>query len=135
MLLWHFVSGADVNKADDFGRTPLHVAASADYSEMVRFLIDNGADIELTTKGEKQTPLHFAAKNEAPQSVKILLAYGAETEVRDYKQRTPLQVGSFLLLSTAVSVCHFLFCFAFLCFVFCFYFLLCFFCFVLLFQF
>ena len=104
-------SGADVNSADDFGRTPLHVAASADYSEMVRFLIENGADIDLTTNGEKQTPLHFAAKNEAPQSVKILLAYGAELEVRDYKQRTPLQVGSFLLYAVLLFY-HFLFCFA-----------------------
>lgn len=96
--------GADINRADDYGRTPLHVAASADYSEMVRFLIDNGADIQLTTKGEMQTPLHFAARNEAPQSVKVLLAYGAGLEVRDYKQRTPLQVGLFLF-------CFFLFCF------------------------
>ena len=87
------------------------MAASADYSEMVRFLIENGADIDLTTNGEKQTPLHFAAKNEAPQSVKILLAYGAELEVRDYKQRTPLQVGSFLLYAVLLFY-HFLFCFA-----------------------
>ncbi|XP_015748280.1 PREDICTED: ankyrin repeat and SAM domain-containing protein 4B-like, partial [Acropora digitifera] len=82
---------ADVNKADDYGRTPLHVAASADYPEMVRFLIENGADFHVTTKGEMQTPLHFAARNEASQCVKILLAYGATLEVRDYKQRTPLQ--------------------------------------------
>lgn len=85
--------GADINKADDYGRTPLHVAASADYPEMVRFLVDNGANFHLTTKGEIQTPLHFAAKNEASQCVKILLAYGAGLEVRDYKQRTPLQVS------------------------------------------
>ena len=84
--------GADINKADDYGRTPLHVAASADYPEMVRFLVDNGADLHVTTKGELQTPLHFAARNEASQCVKILLAYGATLEVRDYKQRTPLQV-------------------------------------------
>lgn len=93
-LCWPFGRlGADINKADDYGRTSLHVAASADYPEMVRFLIDNGANFHLTTKGEAQTPLHFAAKNEASQCVKILLAYGAVLEVRDYKQRTPLQVS------------------------------------------
>lgn len=69
------------------------MAASADYPEMVRFLIDNDANFDLTTKGEIQTPLHVAAKNEASQCVKILLAYGAVLEVRDYKQRTPLQVS------------------------------------------
>ena len=69
------------------------MAASADYPDMVRFLIENGADFHVKTKGELQTPLHFAARNEASECVKILLAYGATLEVRDYKQRTPLQVG------------------------------------------
>ena len=73
------------------------MAASADYPEMVRFLIENGGDIHVATKGELQTPLHFAARNEASQCVKILLAYGATLEVRDYKQRTPLQVRNAVL--------------------------------------
>ena len=86
-------AGADVNKADDYGRTPLHVAASADYSQMVRFLIENGANVHARTVGEDQTSLYYAAKNEAVQCVKILLAYGADIDARDYKLRTPLQVG------------------------------------------
>ena len=90
--LLNYVLGADINKADNYGRTPLHVAAFADYPEMVRFLIENGADFHVTTRGELQTPLHFAARNEASQCVKILLAHGATLEARDYKQRTPLQV-------------------------------------------
>lgn len=85
--------GADFNKADDYGRTPLHVAASADYSEMVRFLIDRGADVHVASAGEGQTPLHYAAKNEAVQCVKILLAFGADIDARDYKLRSALQVG------------------------------------------
>ena len=91
-ILYRYTPGADINKADDYGRTPLHVAAAADYPEMVRFLLDNGADFKLTTKGELQTPLHFAARNEAAKCVRIFLAYGASSDVRDYKQRTPLQV-------------------------------------------
>lgn len=68
------------------------MAASADYSEMVRFLIDNGADLHMKTAGEDQTPLHYAARNEANQCVKILLVCGADIDARDYKLRTPLQV-------------------------------------------
>ena len=86
-------TGADINKTDDYGRTPLHVAALADYPDMVRFLIENGAKVQAQTAGEDQTPLYFAAKNEAVQCVKILLAYGADIEARDYKKRTPLQVS------------------------------------------
>ena len=78
--------------ADNFGRTPLHVAASVDYHEMMKFLVGQGANVSAQTTGERQTPLHYAARNEAVQCVKILLAYGAEIEARDYKQRTPLQV-------------------------------------------
>lgn len=32
---------ADVNLADKYGRTPLHVAAAVDYPQMVYLLIDN----------------------------------------------------------------------------------------------
>lgn len=34
--------GANVNQADKYGRTPLHVAAAVDYPEMVEILIKNG---------------------------------------------------------------------------------------------
>lgn len=38
---------AEVNKADKFGRTPLHVAAAVDYPEMVDKLIKHGGKILL----------------------------------------------------------------------------------------
>ena len=85
--------GADINKHDDYGRTPLHIAASVDYPEMVRFLIEKGANVHARTAGEDQSPLYYASKNEAVQCVKILLAYGADIEARDYKLRTPLYVS------------------------------------------
>lgn len=34
--------GANINQADNYGRTPLHVAAAVDYSDMIQFLIDKG---------------------------------------------------------------------------------------------
>ena len=87
-----FSIGANVNIADKFGRTPLHVAAASDHQDMVKLLVDNGANVEASTSGENQTPLHYAARNEAVQCVKTLLAYSAEIDARDYKQRTPLLV-------------------------------------------
>ena len=83
-----------MNIADKFGRTPLHVAAAADYHDMVKFLVEQGANVSAQTTGENQTPLHYAARNEAVQCVKTLLVYDAEIDARDYKQRTPLQVGA-----------------------------------------
>ena len=38
--------GANVNAADDFGRTPLHVATQVDFPDMVRWLLQNGGTLE-----------------------------------------------------------------------------------------
>ena len=84
--------GAEVDKVDAYGRSPLHVAAAVDYSEMVVFLLSKGADIHLKTLGEKQTPIHYAAKNDACGSLQTLLSSGASIDDKDFKGRTPLQV-------------------------------------------
>ena len=82
-----------MNQCDSFGRTPLHVACAADYSDMVKFLLHNGADITIRTKGEDQTAIHYAAKNDAVNALKILMENGASLNDLDYKGRTPLQVS------------------------------------------
>ena len=81
-----------MDKVDEYGRSPLHVASAVDYSEMVEFLLSKGADIHLKTLGENQTPIHYAAKNDACGSLATLLQYGASVADKDFKGRTPLQV-------------------------------------------
>jgi ankyrin repeat protein len=91
--VYHYCfSGAKIDIQDNFGRAPLHVAAAVDYAEMVEFLINKQANINISTLNEQQTPIHFAAKNGACQSLKMLLAYGADIVSKDSKNRTPLQV-------------------------------------------
>ena len=84
--------GGDVNKQDNFGRTPLHVAVSVDFAEMADFLLKNNANIDARTSGELQAPIHYAAKNGTTKSLKLLLGYQANIDSLDYRQRTPLQV-------------------------------------------
>jgi ankyrin repeat protein len=83
-----------VNHQDEFGRSPLHVAAAVDYARMVEFIVQHGGDIHIKTKEEEQTPIHYAAKNDAVKSLQMLLGYGANIDSRDSRNRTPLQVGN-----------------------------------------
>lgn len=52
------------------------------------------ADKDARTYGEEQTAVHYAAKNDALDSLKMLVKIGCDIEVRDSKQRTPLQAAS-----------------------------------------
>jgi len=45
-------AGIDVNKAGDLGYTPLHVACMQGNAEMVKLLIDSGADVFALSEGD-----------------------------------------------------------------------------------
>ena len=45
-------AGIDVNKAGDLGYTPLHVACMQGNAEMVKLLIDRGADLFALSEGD-----------------------------------------------------------------------------------
>jgi ankyrin repeat protein len=59
---------------------------------MVEFIVQNGGDIHIKTRGEEQSALHYAAKNDAVNSIQMLLGYGANIDSHDCRNRTPLQV-------------------------------------------
>lgn len=51
-------NGAELDVLDDIiGETPLNTAAAHDRHDMMRFLLERGADVNLSDK-HKQTPLH-----------------------------------------------------------------------------
>jgi len=70
------------------GQTPLHVAARKGYDDVVKALLEAGADVNTVWKDKKGgrrgyttykwTPLAMAAKRGRGEVVKSLLAYGAE---------------------------------------------------------
>lgn len=64
--------------------TPLHLAAHRGYSDIVKFLIDAGADVNAKEGNySKSTPLHWAAKEGNLQAVKLLVESGAKLDVKD----------------------------------------------------
>jgi ankyrin repeat protein/L-ascorbate metabolism protein UlaG (beta-lactamase superfamily) len=61
---------------------PLHTAATAGQVEIVRLLLDSGAEIDgLDSDGS--TPLHCAAVSRKPEVVRLLLSRGADVNRRD----------------------------------------------------
>jgi ankyrin repeat protein len=75
---------ADVNAADDAGRTPLHGAALAAHAEMVRTLLEAGARVDVRDK-KGRLPIDIIGTGEGddePDEVRRLLADAMETRLR-----------------------------------------------------
>ncbi|XP_027339894.1 potassium channel SKOR-like [Abrus precatorius] len=80
-------SGADPNKTDYDGRTPLHISASKGYVDISGFLLEQGVNINSTDKFGT-TPLLEAIKNGHEEVASVLVNAGAILTIDD--------VGNFL---------------------------------------
>ena len=75
---------------DTFQCTPLHRAAWSGSIESVKFLLDNGAQINSKTLYRDRTPLHFAAILNNLGVVKCLIKNGALLDAKDSYNQTAL---------------------------------------------
>jgi ankyrin repeat protein len=74
---------------DEVGRTPLRTAAFCGHTDIVRLLLDRGANIEAATTGG-WPPLLTAAQNGHTDTVRLLLYKGAKIETANSHGGTPL---------------------------------------------
>jgi cytohesin len=85
--------GAKINAMDAEGNRPIHITASKNKWDMVRFLIANGAEVNVANKTGVQ-PIHHAANcgyiNSNADPVGLLVRHGAKVTVADQRGRTPL---------------------------------------------
>ncbi len=104
-------AGANVNSLDGYlFQTPLMWAASANQAEIVRLLIDNGANMDfrspvLELRGIRQggvagdfpdgglTALHHAARENAIDAARVLIERGADLDVLDPQDVSPLRIA------------------------------------------
>ena len=89
-------SGADVNYCDDLGAYPLFYACQRKHRNVIKYLLENGADINaVNLLGNKNlTALHVACEVEDLESVKLLLDNGADIEAGNILNETPLSTSS-----------------------------------------
>jgi quinoprotein dehydrogenase-associated probable ABC transporter substrate-binding protein len=84
--------GADVNKVDDQGATPLTSAARQRHPEMVELLIGLGANVNEPNR-DGMTPLISAVMRDHVPTVKLLVDKGADIEKPNTEGYRPLAIA------------------------------------------
>ncbi len=88
--------GKDLNERDGYGWTPLLWAAYFQHPDMVKFLLENGADPEIATTKKYvsvppgSTPLIVASYYGREDMVEILLQHGARKDAKNTAGYTAL---------------------------------------------
>jgi ankyrin repeat protein len=94
IVQWLLSCGANSTVRDEeYGLTPLHVAAIWGHVEVSRLLLQYKADIHAHDK-EGQTSLHGAALHSEVNVARLLLEHGADVNARDNRRITPLHLAS-----------------------------------------
>ncbi|KAL3837771.1 hypothetical protein ACJIZ3_022362 [Penstemon smallii] len=87
--------GATSNFSDQYGLTPLHVAAIKGNKDVVMMLVEFGANID-SQDTEGHTPLHLAVEGGSIETVEILINRGANINAKNKKGATPLCISKLM---------------------------------------
>ena len=85
--------GANPNIATDENMTPLHSAAYHGYADIVKVLIDAGAEVNTAESRYGFTPLAYAARSGSVEVIKLLIDAGADRAIQVENGRTPIAVA------------------------------------------
>ena len=90
-----FISeGININACDKEGQSALMRASLFGHTEMVKLLLDKGADIKIRSKETQSTALMEAVGGNHADVIQLLAQKGADVNERDVLNRTPLHVAS-----------------------------------------
>lgn len=87
-------NGADINRQDKLGRTPLYMATEATAAKCVDVLLKHKANVNIAEKRHGKTPLHEAAKYGYDNIAEKLLVDSADLSAVDKKGRTAKDIAT-----------------------------------------
>lgn len=86
-------SKQNIDTQNDFGQTPLHIAAEAQRDEIIKLLVLKQADIKLNNCYGNNT-LHYIASYGSSELFEYLIERGAELNSTNNKDETPFYIAS-----------------------------------------
>ncbi|CAI5469951.1 unnamed protein product [Closterium sp. Yama58-4] len=94
-------AGADANRKDHLGRSPLHWCADRGWVRTAELLLKHGGDINIQTHPDPlclmqsgDTPLHWAAKAGRSLVVELLVAAGCALDITNNRGQTALHAAA-----------------------------------------
>jgi hypothetical protein len=82
-----------IQSADEYGETPLHIAAICGQEDIAKLLLAHHADVN-AKDNVGQTPLHIVAREGYVEIAKLLIAHRATVNVKDNEGKTPLHCAA-----------------------------------------
>ncbi|RNF12476.1 putative ankyrin repeat family protein [Trypanosoma rangeli] len=82
-----------IDVKDAHGGTALFTALFMKKVEAVEFLLEHGADAQVTIEEDQSTPLHIAVEHANTECVKLLLAFGANPQAANKSGETPVALA------------------------------------------
>ncbi|XP_065096605.1 ankyrin repeat domain-containing protein 55 isoform X1 [Paramisgurnus dabryanus] len=90
LILDHHLGSSVINYDDENGKTCIHIAAAAGFSDIICELARIPETNLQALDVDERTPLHWAAAAGKDECVQVLLELGVESNPRDINENTPL---------------------------------------------
>ena len=96
LLSYAIKKGAEINVLDEYNFSPLHRAVETGNLDVVKVLVENGADVNISSQGKgRGTPIMWIAKIEGnPDIARYLIDKGADLKVKNTYNENLLHLSS-----------------------------------------